>query len=325
VVSTVFGPINSRRFGTSLGVDLSPNLKQCNFDCLYCELGKERNRVSTQIDPILSDKIVVEIEEALKRFKGIDVLTFTANGEPTLYPDLDNLIKKVNKIKSKYGVKTLILSNGGNVWVPDIKKTLQKFDKVKLSLDCATQECFKKIDRPISSVDIEAIKIGILEFSRDFRGELYIEILFLDDINANEREIAELNSFLLKLPKVFRIDIGTVERPPAYDVKPVSYNKLLKISHLFDRKLPIFIAKRQEKGKRKNYLSKSELLHTIKLRPLTHYDIASLFDSATGENLNTLLAENLIEIDIIGGIEFYKPKSSLAMYRDSGEIHKKEN
>jgi len=94
---TVFGPINSRRFGRSLGVDLSPNIKQCNFDCLYCEIQKEEcEKVEQYIDPLVSSKIVVEIEEALKKFPEINVLTFTANGEPTLYPDLYNLIIKLH-------------------------------------------------------------------------------------------------------------------------------------------------------------------------------------------------------------------------------------
>ncbi len=307
MISTVFGPINSRRFGTSLGVDLSPNLKQCNFDCLYCELGGERHRVNHQVDPIVSSKILVEIEDSLKKFKDVDVLTFTANGEPTLYSDLDNLIIRVNRIKSQYGIKTLILSNSGNIWFPEIKKSLLKFDKVKLSLDCATEDCFQKMDRPMKGIDVEAIKNGILDFSREYRGELYIEILFLENINANEAEIAELNRFLLTLPKLFRVDIGTVERPPAYDVQPVNYSKLFRISHLFDSSLPILITKHQEKKGVKNHLTKSELLHTIKLRPLTHYDIASLFDLATGENLNLLIAEKMIETKVVGGIEFYIP------------------
>ena len=311
IATTVFGPINSRRFGSSLGVDLSPNLKQCNFDCLYCELKQDKNRVAEQIDPLLSSKIFVEIEDALRRFKGIDVLTFTANGEPTLYPDLDSLIIKVNRIKSIYKVKTLILSNSGNIWVPDIKKTLLKFDKVKLSLDCASETCFQKIDRPMKNIDIDAIKTGILEFSKEFKGELFIEILFLKGLNTKIEDVMELNRFLLTLENVVRIDIGTVERPPAYDVKPISYNSLFHISQMFDKSLPIFIAKHKEDNNTKHRLLKSEILHTLKLRPLTHYDIASLFDQETNHNLETLIIEGLIEIYRVGNIEFYRPSQSL--------------
>ena len=311
IQETVFGPINSRRFGTSLGVDLSPNLKQCNFDCLYCELKQEKKRVELQTNPMIVSKIFKDIQIALDEFENIDVLTFTANGEPTLYPDLDDLIAQVNKLKSKYKIETLILSNSGNIWFPDIKKTLMKFDKVKLSLDCATQECFEKIDRPINGINIDAIKTGIREFSNQFQGELFIEILFLDYINAKSDEVKRLNEFLLTLPKVTRIDIGTVERPPAYDVKPISYNSLLEISQQFDKDLPILISKHREKKPEKRYLIKSGILHILRLRPLTKYDFESLFDNETIENLYSLLEDELVEIKKVGEIEFYQPSKSL--------------
>jgi len=87
-VKTIFGPINSRRFGKSLGVDLSPEVKQCNFDCLYCEL-KAAKSVKSYKKILPFKQILKEIKESLKIYKDIDVLTFTANGEPTLYPQLD--------------------------------------------------------------------------------------------------------------------------------------------------------------------------------------------------------------------------------------------
>jgi len=311
ISTTVFGPINSRRFGASLGVDLSPNLKQCNFDCLYCELGKDVKRVNTQIDPMISSKILIEIEDGLKRFKNIDVLTFTANGEPTLYPDLDSLMIQVNRIKKIYKIKTLILSNSGNIWMPDMRTTLLKFDKVKLSLDCASQQCFEKIDRPLKDINIEAIKSGILDFAKVFKGELFIEILFLDGVNTKKENVLELNRFLLKLKTVVRIDIGTVERPPAYEVKPVSYNTLYQISKVFDNSLPIFITKHNEDRTRKDNLLKSEILHNLRLRPLTRYDMESLFDKETNFNLEALVSDGLVEIKNVGNIEFYQTSKSL--------------
>ena len=303
----VFGPINSRRFGKSLGVDLSPNIKQCNFDCLYCELGKGRGRFSSQKETISVDEIISEIELSLSKYPNIDVLTFTANGEPTLYPELDSLITRVNsEIRSKYNISTLILSNGGNIWSPGVQSVLSKFDKVKISLDCATQKCFKKMDRPIPGIEIEYIKLGLLEFSKQYRGKLYIEILFVEGINDSSDEVEQLNSFLLQIPNIFRIDIGTVERPPAYDIQPVTYEQLFQISQLFDPRLPILIVKLEEKREEKYYLSKEELLKTIKMRPLTKKDILSLFDAKTFHHFRELLSENRIAPIEIGGIEFYK-------------------
>jgi wyosine [tRNA(Phe)-imidazoG37] synthetase (radical SAM superfamily) len=305
--STVFGPINSRRFGYSLGVDLSPNVKQCNFDCLYCELGEKAETIASQKEKIPSDLILSDIQKSILKFKDVDVLTFTANGEPTLYEDLDLIINEVKTILQNSPIKTLILSNSGNIWLPEIQKTLLKFDKVKLSLDCATSDCFKKLDRPVKEISIDLILRGIERFSEIFNGELYLEVLFVDGINDNRDEVFKLNQFFGRLKNVKRIDLGTVERPPTYAVKPISYSKIYELSQLFYRELPIMIAKHQDKNVEKNSLSKSELMKTLSLRPLSHYDIVSLFDESTVENFQTLLVEGLLQNIKIGNVEFYRP------------------
>ena len=137
----IFGPIHSRRFGKSLGVDLSPSKKQCNFDCLYCELDPAKT-MGDQDEVLRVETIITAIQKGLSEHQDIDFLTITANGEPTLYPHLSELIDEINKIKGK--TKTLILSNAATIDDPEVQSALLKLDEVKLSLDCATQKCLKK-------------------------------------------------------------------------------------------------------------------------------------------------------------------------------------
>ena len=87
----------------SLGIDLSSSLKQCNFDCLYCELAPMAT-VAKQKESVTVEEIISQLKPHLSQ--KIDVITLTANGEPTLYPDLYNLIIKVNKIKPLYKLTT---------------------------------------------------------------------------------------------------------------------------------------------------------------------------------------------------------------------------
>ena len=103
----IFGPIHSRRFGKSLGVDLSPGKKQCNFDCLYCELDAAKT-MDAYDDVVSVEEIATAIKSALKEHQDIDFITLTANGEPTLYPHLSELIDEINSFKGS--IKTLILS-----------------------------------------------------------------------------------------------------------------------------------------------------------------------------------------------------------------------
>ena len=121
----IFGPIYSRRFGKSLGVDLSPGKKQCNFDCLYCEL--DPAKTMDKQDEVLSvAEIATAIKIALSEHKDIDFLTLTANGEPTLYPYLSELIDEINTFKGT--TKTLILTNAAMIDDEKIQEALVKLD-----------------------------------------------------------------------------------------------------------------------------------------------------------------------------------------------------
>ena len=301
-MSIVFGPINSRRFGKSLGVDLSPNIKQCNFDCLYCEL-KSSSKVDEYKDIVDLNLVVNEIKNALKEHKSIDVLTLTANGEPTLYPHLSELIDAINSFKS--GFKTLILSNSSTIDKKEVQSALKKLDIVKLSLDCATKECFKKLDRATKSIDLEDIKRGILEFSKDFKNSLIIEILIVKGLNDKVSEIKKLNEFLKEL-KPTRVDISTIDRPPAYKVEPLSYKELYNLSLNFDSSLNISIASKKYSKQEAEFYSKEQILETLKRRPLTKDDVSVLFNKEAQKNLQELLEDKLIKIVSVGKVEFYK-------------------
>ncbi|MCB4743123.1 MAG: radical SAM protein [Sulfurovum sp.] len=298
----IFGPISSRRFGKSLGVDLSPGKKQCNFDCLYCELSPAKTMV--QQDEVLSvEEIIASIKKGLEGHEDIDVLTVTANGEPTLYPNISELIDAINKIKGN--TKTLILSNASTINSSKVQEALLKFDEVKLSLDCATQKCLKKLDRSHSGIDVEHIKLGMLTFKDKYHGSMIIEILVVKDLNDSKAEIEQLNNYLMKL-RPARIDIGTVDRPPAFDVKSVSYKELLSISHLFDASLPIHIVSRKKAEVNPSTYTQEEILQTLSMRPLTEEDICVLFDEESQKRFEILKSEGrVISVNIVGVI-FYK-------------------
>ncbi len=298
----IFGPIHSRRFGKSLGVDLSPSKKQCNFDCLYCELDPAKTMDAYE-DVVGVEEVTAALKKALGEHGDSDFITLTANGEPTLYPYLSELIDEINTFKGT--TKTLILSNAANIDDVKVQDALLKLDEVKLSLDCATQKCLQKLDRSHKGIDVEKIKAGMLAFKSRYDGPLIIEILIVKTLNDSEEEIAKLNEYLLKLQPT-RIDIGTIDRPPAYDVKPVSYEKLLEISHLFDSSLPVYIASRKKAEVSASSYSDEEILETLSKRPLTAEDIEALFDEYSQNRVQNLLRKDKIKRVSTNGVEFYK-------------------
>lgn len=309
---TIFGPIHSRRFGVSLGVDLSPDLKQCNFDCLYCELAPAHPIAhQTRIVPV--DTVLSELKTALETHSHIDVITLTANGEPTMYPYLAELVEGIDAIKGN--VETLILSNAAALSDPDVFETLLKLDGVKLSLDAVTPSVFRKIDRPAEGIEIGAIVDAIERFSRRFEGKLFIEILFVRGLNDTPEEIEALNRVLMGI-RAERIDIGTVDRPPAYPVEGLSYDALYALSQGFDPSLPIHIVSRTHAQSAPQSYSDAEILATLDKRPLTREDINALFDDESLQRFERLRNAGQIVSLERSNIVFFLPSQNIGRKRD---------
>ena len=300
-MNIIFGPVNSRRFGKSLGIDLSPSKKQCNFDCLYCELAPAKTMDSYE-DVVSIQEIMHALNSTLGEHQDIDALTVTANGEPTLYPHLSELMDEINEVKGS--IKTLILSNAANIHELKIQEALQKFDTVKLSLDCATGRCLKRLDRAHTGIDVEEIKAGMLSFKEKFSKPLIIEILIVKGVNDRDDEIKALNEYLLTL-KPTRIDIGTIDRPPAYYVEPLAYEDLRDISLKFDSSLPVYIASRKTVTGEPSSYSDDDIIETIKKRPFTLDDVEVLFDDESKERLKRLVTEKVIETENCAGYDFF--------------------
>ncbi len=296
----IFGPVNSRRFGKSLGIDLSPALKQCNFDCVYCEL-KGAKPVNNMQEVVSVQLVIDSLKSALVKHNDIDVITLTANGEPTLYPYLDELVREINKIKQNY--KLLILSNGASIIDENIQKTLANIDIVKLSLDCASVKCFKKIDRPHKDINIDNIINSMKQFSKSYKGSLIIEVLAVEGINDKDEEFEKLNLVLNDI-KPARVDISTIDRPPAYKVKKVSMERLEELANKI-KSLHVSIAYRKDYHGKKENFSDDEILNLISKRPQSIDDINMSFNDETKIRFRKLLAEKQIIEENIAGAMFY--------------------
>ena len=299
--SIVFGPITSRRFGQSLGIDLSPDTKQCNFDCIYCEL-KGAKTVDTIKNPPSVNSVIEDVEEALLKYNDIDVITLTANGEPTLYPYMEELVRRLHAIKKNS--KLLILSNGTTVTCNKIRKILKEIDIVKLSLDCVSESCFKKIDRPLKGLYVKDIIEGIKTFRKTFDKELVLEVLVVEGINDKESEFEALKDVLKEI-KPDRIDISTVDRPPAYDVKSVSITRLKELASILSS-LPISLAYKKDYSEEKRDFTKDEILSMIDKRPQSFDDVNISFSKRSKELLNQLVEDEFLCVKDVAGVNFYK-------------------
>ncbi len=230
-----FGPIKSRRFGLSLGINLLPlDNKICNFDCIYCECGwtdlkNVTNKFNNKTD--ILDAINVKLKGMKEEGVKPDAITFAGNGEPTMHPDFSEIIDATIQLRNQYfpDVKLVVLSNATLIGNKDVFEALQKTDIKVLKLDAGTNELFRLIDQPRASKDIS----WYVEKLKDFHGELYIQTIFLTGLhngkNVDNTSDAEVNAWLghLKEIKPAHVMLYTIDRePPSGTIKKVSKEML---------------------------------------------------------------------------------------------------
>ncbi len=180
--STVFGPIHSRRLGTSLGINLLPDDgKICSFDCVYCEAGYNSQGTGSTGLPSL-DKLRYDLNEKLRQMKAagetLDVITFSGNGEPTLNPAFPQIVNVVNDLRDEYfpKAKTSVLTNSTRIFDPKVAEALRLVDNNILKLDSAVESTMRLIDNPTSKeFTVERLIDGLKQFS----GTGIIQTMFL--------------------------------------------------------------------------------------------------------------------------------------------------
>lgn len=178
---TIFGPIHSRRLGTSLGINLMPNDgKICSFDCLYCEAGYNAQGPGTtglpsreEVRRLLDGKLR-SMSEAGDR---LDVITFSGNGEPTIHPDFPAIIDDVIELRDRYypRVKISVLTNSTQIHRPDVARALGRIDNNILKLDSAVESTMRALDRPgAASFTVESA----VERLKQFAGTGIVQTMF---------------------------------------------------------------------------------------------------------------------------------------------------
>lgn len=223
--STVFGPIHSRRLGTSLGINLLPDDgKVCTFDCVYCEAGYNAQGTGTTGLPT-TERVRHDLEKKLSEMKengeALDVITFSGNGEPTLHPQFPEVVAIVNELRDRYypDAKTSVLTNSTRIFDPKVAEALRHVDNNILKLDSAIEPTMRLIDNPVSEDFTTARLIDAL---RQFSGEGIIQTMFLRgehkgkpiDNTTPEEVAALIEAYRAIAPKgvmIYSIDRSTPE------------------------------------------------------------------------------------------------------------------
>jgi wyosine [tRNA(Phe)-imidazoG37] synthetase (radical SAM superfamily) len=183
-VRTVFGPVPSRRLGRSLGVDPVP-LKTCNWNCVYCQLGRTRRWCRERQEFIPRQAILDDLEEALADHTAetIDWVTFVGGGEPTLHTGLGWLIRQA---KERTGLPVAVITNGSLLSDPGVRDELFAADVVLPSLDAGTPNLYRRLNRPAPAFRFERHLEGLLRFGEQTPGRVWLEVMLVHGMNDSE-------------------------------------------------------------------------------------------------------------------------------------------
>ena len=174
---TVFGPIFSRRLGSSLGINLLPEKgKICNFDCIYCECGWNRDGRNDTVLPTAAkvradlERKLIEVGSRRSEVGTVDSITFSGDGEPTINPEFPQIIDDTLRLRDQYypQAKVSVLSNATRVHLPEIFNALRKVDNPIMKIDAPTNELVEKINMPAPGYDIHRVSEALKQFEGDF-------------------------------------------------------------------------------------------------------------------------------------------------------------
>ncbi|MCD4703588.1 MAG: radical SAM protein [Methanosarcinaceae archaeon] len=245
----IYGPILSRRLGRSLGIDVikrTHSKKNCNFDCMYCQLGHVDQKLTGPEDvtgAVTPEEVVEGLRNYHRNVEDLDYITFSGTCEPTLNLPLGNMIRGIKTISD---VPVCVITNSSLMGRKDVRDNLAEADLVVATLVSGNEETFRTINRPADGIKLADIIEGLRELARTDGPRLAIEVMFLGSSdgdnkdhsrNTTDEEIDHLVE-VLRYIDPDEIEVLTISRPPAdASVTPTSERRLKEIAHRFDDEL----------------------------------------------------------------------------------------
>lgn len=235
----IYGPVNSRRLGLSLGLSLTP-YKICNFDCIYCQLGNTKNLTTERKEYIKTEGVLNELKSWLQNnteeSKNINYITISGLGEPTLSTKIAEVIKEIKKITAS---RVAVITNASILNDKEVRLALGGADLIIPSLDTVIPGIFTKIDRPHPDIKLDQIIDGLVNLRKEFRGKIWLEVMLVRGLNDDLRQIKKLKVVVDKI-NPDKIQLNSPVRTPAEaNILPSDKKKLEKIKEILGDKCEI--------------------------------------------------------------------------------------
>jgi wyosine [tRNA(Phe)-imidazoG37] synthetase (radical SAM superfamily) len=283
----VFGPVMSSRLGRSLGLDLLGD-KICDFDCLYCEVGKTRVHTTTRKAYVPGEHILQELADWFAEGHAPpEYITLGGLGEPCLNTDIGWIISRIKDLYPHTPVA--VLTNSSLLSDPGVREELARADAVLPSLDTVVEKEFKRLNRPHPDISLPRILDGLARFRKEFSGRIFLEILLVPGYNDSEENMKGLRDFCARLSPD-RVDLARMTRPGTYIRAPQTDERMEDKWRDF---LGLKPGEKRSEGEntRENggvEVNKETVLASLKRRPQTREQLAYALEGTAAEIKNAV-------------------------------------
>lgn len=231
----VYGPIVSRRLGSSLGLSIIP-YKYCPLNCIYCQLKKTSKFKLERKEYVKARDVLLELNQFFKDYpdyKKIDYVTISGSGEPLLNSKIKDIILGIKKLTS---IPVALITNSILLRDPSVRSEILDLDLIVPSLDAFTQDLFEKIDRPFDSqIKIKEAINSLIALRKEFKGKIWLEIMLIRDINDDLEYFRRFKEAILEI-KPDKIQLNLPCRPPSESwVKVPTIERLKKIQSILGK------------------------------------------------------------------------------------------
>ena len=303
----LFGPVASRRLGTSLGVDIVP-LKTCTQNCVYCQLGISSQQTIERKEYVPIDDVLSELKRRIDDGLDADYITLSGSGEPTLNSGLGRLIDGIKELTE---TKVAVITNGTLLSDPQVRRDCSRADLVMPSLDAGDAATFAKINCPHADLNFNSFVEGLCKFRNEYSAQIWLEVFFIDGINTDDTSVDQIKAIVERIAPD-RVQLNTAVRPGADGtVGMVSADKLTQIAKKLGQKAEIIANFSKLISKTPMSDTKSQILAILERRPC---DITGICDGLgiesqqVQENLNYLEQAGLVEKILKNNAEFFIKK-----------------
>ncbi len=238
-MKSIYGPVSSWRLGASLGIDtICSKYKRCSFDCVYCQLGKEGDKIYERKEFIPLSKL----KKDSKLMEGVkaDIITFSGTGEPTLAKNLGDMVDYIREISK---LPIAILTNSTLLSDYKVRNILYGLDNVVVKLDAPNEELFEKINQPHKKISFKNYIEGIKRFRGGYSGKFSLQMMFLGLNKEYAKEMAELAESI----QPDEVQINTPLRPKTkWTLNEEDIRKIKEFFGGFDNVISVYEVKRKK-------------------------------------------------------------------------------